>query len=269
MPVLRAEEPAAATRGEQVPGKMKVFLIRGEATVTFEDGRTVPLKRGMEFIAHGSTINTEEGSAVYLIAENGTGSNIGPNSTLHVKTYKQAPFDQSKGVYQLAGKNIGDSTTHLVLNRGEVASDVKSDIGLYQLETKAAKADVTGSTFHTSFDPGAEPDEFVHKTLTLNKRTKNGLVTLKPSEDQFTNVQRFDALSASGGTRSVISTESGTDGGEQSINVPPGVEITIRGKGGLEITRVDDVRLANLFRGILGTAPIYNPDNSIISPSGG
>jgi len=269
MPMLQAEEPVTTAQEEQAPGKMKVFLIRGEATVTFEDGKTVPLKRGMEFIAHGSTINTKDGSAVYLIAENGTGSNIGPNSTLHVETYKQAAFDQSKGVYQLAGKNIGDSTTHLVLNRGEVASDVKSDIGLYKLETKAATADVTGSTFHTSFDPGSQPDDFVHKTLTLNKRTEDGLVTLQPSQEQFTNVQSFDALSAGGGTRSIISEESGAGGGDQSINVPPGVEITIRGKGGLDITRVDDVRLANLFRGILGTAPIYTPDNSIISPSGG
>ena len=104
MPMLQAQE-----QEEQAPGKMKVFLIRGDATVTFKDGKVAPLKRGMEFVAHGATINTGDEAAVYLIAENGTGSNVGPNSTLHVKTYKQASFDQSLGVYQLAGNNVGDS----------------------------------------------------------------------------------------------------------------------------------------------------------------
>jgi hypothetical protein len=255
-----AELPADSISREQVPGKMKVFLVRGDATVTLDKGATLPLKRGMEFLADGATINTEDDSAVYLIAENGTGSNIGPNSTLHIKTYKQAPFDQSLGTYQLAGNNIGDSTTHLVLIRGEVAGDVKSDIGLYKLETKAAVTDVTGCTFHTSFDPGSGADDFVHKTLTLNQRTKEGDVILTPTNKQLTDIQVYESGTSNADAAGDTSTES--------INIPPGTEVTIRGKN-IQITKVDDIRLANLFRGMFATAPIYTPDNSIISPSGG
>ena len=107
---------AFAAPEDHPPGKMQVFIARGDVTLDLPGQPKQTLRQGMQFIGEGATIETGDDSVVYIISENGTGTNIGPNSTLHVKSYRQEASETEGPGFSLANPDATESHTHFLLH---------------------------------------------------------------------------------------------------------------------------------------------------------
>lgn len=161
---LVREAPPGLPRGE-----IKIFQVVGEVRAITEDGEDMRLKRGAS-VYDGWTVTTGEQGKVVMLMSNGSTFNLGTNSQLVVKDYKQAEFDRSKGSFMTLKADPSQSFTQLFLNYGEMLGKVKKlrEDSVFHVESPMGIASIKGTTFYVSFGYDKARDKYVMQVTNMD-----------------------------------------------------------------------------------------------------
>lgn len=147
------------------PGKIKVFQAKGAVKqIDNMSGDSGPVKRGSN-LTEGHTVVTGPDSSAYLMFSNGSTIVLDENSSLIISSFKQAPFDRSKGTWIALKEDPSQSDTMMYLNYGELVGRVKKlqPTSLYDVQTAIGTTGVRGTTFITGFYQDKSTNKYVMK----------------------------------------------------------------------------------------------------------
>jgi hypothetical protein len=142
------------TVGYQVPARVTVIKIAGEAFVLSADRQfKIPLQVGAK-LQQGQTLVTGKGSSLVLVMPTGTTLQMAENTTLGIDEFTQTAFKSTTKLSEMKSEPSA-STTRLNLVKGEILSDVKKlnreGGSSFEVRTPVGAAGIRGTAFKLGF----------------------------------------------------------------------------------------------------------------------
>lgn len=198
--------PLISTHAESTPADVaKVIILKGKVTGKMQEGEElITLKTGMS-LKEGMSITTEDKSFCKIIFIDKSQMNIGPQSTIVIKTF---PKDEA-GVVNLVNGQIRSKVTK---NYMDIKNKQQSKLFI---RTRSAAMGVRGTDFQVNFNE----DNKVTSLITFEGQVK--MVKLDQNMDKFVKQADLDKMLNSKDAQSVTQGQYSRVNNESKKVTPP------------------------------------------------
>ena len=133
-------------------GQVKAKNVDGNVRISVAGGASAVLQEDQVF-SDNSAVMTGPEASVTLLFSNGSTIRLTRNTIFQVRTFEQAPYNQSEGKFEELARDPSESNTDLFLQRGRLLFDVKSlnEKSAYEIYTPAGSAGIRGTHGEISY----------------------------------------------------------------------------------------------------------------------
>lgn len=147
---------ATAATAQTQQGQVQAFMVRGTVTLTNNvTGETSPLTRG-QIIGENYSVSTDSDSTALLLFSNGSSLAVDPDTSIDLKSFKQAPYDSKKGSFLTLQEDPSQSKADIFLNYGQVIGETRKlqEGSEFVVNTPNGSAGIRGTIFMVSYTDG-------------------------------------------------------------------------------------------------------------------